>query len=158
MRLSDLTTKEEIERYWNFALCLKLDAKFLEFMIMENMPKKLKFPVLNNHIKRIRESAEAIKKEAGYSLTCQNEDYGDDQMYAMYRIYNNLRFADKDELERIAEDLDSQRDQISELKNEAYGNLHKELMTELYSLKEPEDKKRILNLIKKIKREKKELV
>jgi len=86
----------------------------MEFMIMEKLPKKIANPNLNNHIRRINQSADAIQKEAGFALISTNQDYGNDHAYALYRIMNVLMFADKDELYKIAESLEEQERQVAD--------------------------------------------
>lgn len=150
-------TKQEADAYWSFSISLKIFGKVFEHLLFEKMPRiRLKNPALNNHIRKVQESADFIRKEAAYSLKDINPDYNANHSFALYRIFNSLHLSTEEELFGIANDLETQAEHIDQLVDPAYGNLHKELMTEVYSLKEIKEKERLLKYIKKIKREKKE--
>jgi len=145
-------TKEEGNAYWDFAMALKLEAYILDCVIREKLPKKVNFPILNNHIKRIKDSADAIKKEAAYSVTVTNDDLSHDQAYALYRIQDILRFANTDELYTICEDLQRQSEEIEKIGQATDVVVHKQLMAKLYNM-DAKGKERLLKLAIKIERE-----
>lgn len=144
-------TPKEAEKYWDFIIALKIFATTLEFLIMEKLPKKINIPNLNNHIRKIKQASEAIKLEATFSIKIKSDDYGNDHAYALYRIFDKLMFADKDELHRIAEDLTHQHEELAKMNSTEAGEVQRELFTALYDL-DIEEKKRVLGLVKQIKK------
>lgn len=107
--------EEEANKFWEFSLDMRIMAKLLEFMIMEKQPRNVKNPQLNNHIRRIKESAEFIQKDAGYALITNKLDYANDHAYAMYRIFNVIRLCEKDDLEDMATQLEKQSQEALEI-------------------------------------------
>lgn len=81
-------------------------ARIMEFEQLEKFPKFFPNSAMKNHARRIKESTQALQRDAGYIVKTKDESYVQDHTYALWRIFDKLMRLPEKQLFEFAEGLD----------------------------------------------------